>query len=238
MRSRRTNALFDEAVGRLDRRRIGQRDQDRDVGGQPQVERQRRVGRARDRAPRSRRPAPRSRPASPWRSACGARGAERAAVARDQPTPATGVSTISSPSPVGLAAQELAEAARRPRRAQQLVQRAARRIGVERDDLLRRLRQVDRDVGGEQRAPGAAAPDAERDQLGARGRGAATAGRSDGRRGASRCSLGHLVVGCRRRRRRRRASLSSAGSRGARQSSSSTFQYDASARPRNGSHSR
>ncbi len=67
-------------------------------------------------------------------------------------------------------AQELAEAARRPRRPEQQVQRASRGIRVDGDDLLAGLREVDRDVRREERAPRAATARGEGEDVGPRRR--------------------------------------------------------------------
>ena len=217
-----------EAVGRLDRRRVGDRDQDRDVGRQPQVQRQRRIGRSEiehdvvDVQRRDRRQRHLGRHAR-------ARGAERAAVARDQPDAGDRRVGDQLAEPAGLAAQELAESARRPRRAQQLVKRAARRVGVERHHLLPRLRQVDRDVGRQQRAAGAAASRGERDQLGARARPApavSVLSALAGRRVVFGDGEGVVFAGgqARRRRRRHRLTLRPGAAGSGSQSSSSTFQ--------------
>ena len=136
------------------------RHQHRDVGGQPQVQRQRRIGRPEiddhvvdvERRDRRQRPLGRLR---------GREAPNALPSPRDQPDAGDRRVDDQLVEAGRLAAQELAEPARRTRRAEQLVQRAARGIGVQRDDLLPRLRQVDGDVGGQQRPPGAAAPRGE-----------------------------------------------------------------------------
>ncbi len=85
-----------------------------------------------------------------------------------RPTPAIGVSTISSFRLGALPRRNSPNPRGRTRGAEQLVQRSAGRIGVDGDDLLGGLRQVDGDVRGQQRAPGPAAPRGERDETHAR----------------------------------------------------------------------
>ena len=65
----------------------------------------------------------------------------------------------------GARAQEFAEAARRTCGPQQEMQRATARVGVDGDDLLARLGQVDGDVRGEEGAPRAAAARGERKDM-------------------------------------------------------------------------
>ena len=104
-----------------------------------------------------------------------------------RPTPAIGVSAISSASPVALPRSNSPKPRAGRVAPSSWCSGPPAGIGVQRDDLLPRLRQVDRDVGGEQRAPGAAAARRERDQL-ARGRGWA-ASRGSGRAPDSTASL-------------------------------------------------
>ena len=184
---------LDEAVGRLDGRRIGQGHDDGDVGRQPQVDGRGRIGHAQigddivglQLAQRDQRRLGRL---------FGLHRPEGGALAGDQADARHGGVDDQLGQAGGPSAQELTVAALRARRAQQLMQGAAGRVGVDDDHLLPGLRQVHRDVGRDERPAGSAAAGGERNQVGAAGSGSLNLGCAVGRAGARRFSSGGASV--------------------------------------------
>ena len=79
------------------------------------------------------------------------------------PSPATAVSTTQSSMRADALVEEVAERHRGPLDADEGVQVGAAEVGVDEDDLLAELRQVDAEVGGEQRLADAALAAADGD---------------------------------------------------------------------------